>query len=142
MQELPEQVLDRIIKAVEANRKIFAVKIYKDATGESLTASKKAIEELLAALRHDDPGRFSPQFKADESVVMDEILESINKGNHIDAVKQYKDSTGCSLPEAREFIESLTQQLRSENPEEVRATKKPGCALTLLFVLASVVFWL
>ena len=69
---------------------------------------------------------------------MDRILEAIQEGRKLDAVKIYKDNTGKSLLESKDFIEALIAQLEIAEPS---AVGNSGCILLLviavgLFVLS------
>jgi hypothetical protein len=48
---------DEITQALFAGRKIDAIKIYRDATGEGLLESKEFIEALIVGLREEYPDR-------------------------------------------------------------------------------------
>ena len=57
-QPTPEQ-MDAIADALAANRKIEAIKIYREATGKGLKDSKEFIEVLIPKLREEDPEKFA-----------------------------------------------------------------------------------
>lgn len=54
----PEQT-DRLIEALTNNRKIAAIKIYRESTGADLASAKNAVESLDASLRASHPERFA-----------------------------------------------------------------------------------
>ena len=56
-QPTPEQ-MDAIADALAANRKIEAIKIYREATGKGLKDSKEFIEALIPKLQ-EDPEKFA-----------------------------------------------------------------------------------
>jgi hypothetical protein len=53
---LSDDLMDEILDAVHAGRKLEAVKLYKEATGSSLADSKQAIENLTRELESAQPG--------------------------------------------------------------------------------------
>ena len=53
--ELTEDELKQIFDAIVSRRKIQAIKIYREATGEGLKEAKVAIEEITASLAEKHP---------------------------------------------------------------------------------------
>ena len=51
--------LERIREAIFAGRKIEAIKLYRESTGQGLKQAKDAVELLEAELRRAEPERFS-----------------------------------------------------------------------------------
>ncbi|QDT89316.1 ribosomal protein L7/L12 [Gimesia algae] len=60
----------------------------------------------------------------DQSEVAQHILESLRQGNKIQAIKDYRESTGEGLKESKEAIEALI--------EKYDIQMKSGCASMLL----------
>jgi hypothetical protein len=58
VRELTDDVRDAIMAHVFAGRKIDAIKVHRQATGQGLVESKRFIEALEARLREESPGRF------------------------------------------------------------------------------------
>jgi len=52
---LTEDQLKRIADAIVSRRKIEAIKVYREATGEGLKEAKEAIEEITASLAEKHP---------------------------------------------------------------------------------------
>lgn len=63
-----------------------------------------------------------------------EILNAIKAGRKIEAIKLYREQTGCGLKESKEFIEALTDQLLADDPEAV-VTSKSGCGIAVVAIL-------
>lgn len=57
---LTDQQRDDITQAIFAGRKIEAIKLYRDATGEGLKEAKEFIETLIESLREEYPDRVPP----------------------------------------------------------------------------------
>jgi hypothetical protein len=57
--DLPQDVIDSIRTAIFAGRKIEAIKLYRDATGQGLKEAKEFIEELADRLYEEDPEKFT-----------------------------------------------------------------------------------
>ena len=69
---------------------------------------------------------------------MDQVTDEIYRGNKLAAVKIYKESKGCSLLEAKEFVERLTDRLQQESPEKFQpGSATSGCASTILVAVAT-----
>lgn len=59
-------------------------------------------------------------------------------GRKIEAIKLYREATGEGLREAKEFIEELEGQLRTEEPDKFSTPPGgSGCAGVLLVVIGS-----
>lgn len=63
MSELSDEVREQILNAIKQARKIEAIKLYREATGQGLKEAKDFIEALTAQLRKEDPESF-PEPKA------------------------------------------------------------------------------
>lgn len=71
-----------------------------------------------------------------EGAELEEVTNEIFQGNKLAAVKLFKETRGCSLLEAKEFVEQLTDRLRQESPEKFQArSSASGCASTVLMVI-------
>lgn len=74
---------------------------------------------------------------------MDKILEAIYRHRKLEAVKLYRQWKSCSLLEAKEFVEQLTERLKVESPDKFSANSKPvGCfgVLLMLIVVVTSIF--
>ena len=128
--ELTEDQIEQIRGQLRAGRKLVAVKLCKDWTGCSLVEAKNYVESIQA-----DSSAGSSEFGSElESDRMDEILDAIQQGSKLNAVKLYKDSTGSSLLESKEFIERLMKELEIDDPGSAPGAK--GCATLLLLIFA------
>ncbi|HWL10449.1 MAG TPA: ribosomal protein L7/L12 [Planctomicrobium sp.] len=65
-----------------------------------------------------------------------EIIELIYTRQKIQAIKEYRNATGSSLVDAKNFIDQLTDALEKENPGGFRTVNTAGCgASAILFLL-------
>lgn len=56
------------------------------------------------------------------------IEDALFAGRKIEAIKQYREFTGCDLKESKESVEAYEKQLRQTMPEKFAAApKKSGC---------------
>lgn len=76
--------------------------------------------------------------------VKNEIAEAIFTRQKIHAIKLYRDATGQGLKEAKDFIETLTEELQENSPEKFTVgTDKAGCGSAVFFLISggSVLSW-
>ena len=65
--------------------------------------------------------------------VQDQITNTIISGRKIQAIKVYRDHSGQSLKDAKEFVEALEAELREKEPEKfTTAPGGKGCLVVLL----------
>jgi hypothetical protein len=58
--EVPDDAKQQIAEAIFAERKIEAIKLYRQATGQGLAEAKEFIEKLTEELREKSPEKFKP----------------------------------------------------------------------------------
>lgn len=58
------------------------------------------------------------------------IIDSLYAGQKIQAIKFYRESSGKSLKESKEFVERLETELRRENPEAFKNASGTGCGVS------------
>lgn len=64
----------------------------------------------------------------------EQIIQAIQNGSKIEAIKIYRECTDSSLLEAKNFIEGLTEELREQNPGSI-PEKSSGCGTAVLICL-------
>lgn len=124
-----EQLNDEIRRELQAGRKIAAIKLYRQHSGASLVAAKNYVEDLEAG-RDPSADDLHSQLAGAQ---LDEILDAIQAGNKIEAVKLYKEGSGVSLMEAKEFVERLMRELDIDQPGSI--PRGTGCSAVILFAL-------
>ena len=63
------------------------------------------------------------------------IRNAIYGGNKIEAIKHYRDATGEDLKNSKDFIEHLTEELKTLDPSRFAKPRRSSGAL------AALVFW-
>ena len=92
---------EQLLHLIRAGRKLEAVKTYKDATKASLYDAKQYVDGLGNGVSFQTP------ILAGAS--LDEQLKQLCfDGQKIEAIKRYRDATKCSLKEAKEYVDQLT----------------------------------
>ncbi len=68
------------------------------------------------------------------------LTEALFAGRKIEAIKIYRERTGCGLKEAKGEVEALEADLRSRHPEKFSAQPKAGggCAGAVLATIVAV----
>jgi len=73
------------------------------------------------------------------------IRDALAIGHKIQAIKIYREATGCGLREAKEFIEALIPELKEREPEKYgKLSENVGClsaALICLGLMTAVLFF-
>lgn len=105
-QAVPQDVETQIIELLQSGNKIEAIKVYRGATGEGLKESKDAVEAFE---------RGEPLLLSGEPVAPSPSLQSLNEqvrlllqqNKKIEAIKVYREATGCGLKEAKDAVEAI-----------------------------------
>ena len=68
------------------------------------------------------------------------LTDALFAGQKIEAIKIYRERTGCGLKEAKVEIEALEANLREQHPEKFPAQRKAGggCAGAILAMMVTV----
>ncbi len=127
-EKLTDDQISKLLYELRAGRKLAAVKLYKEWTGSSLLVAKNSVESLAEGKVKSGDDLYS---NLDEKV-MDDVLDAIQKGDKLEAVKRYKESSGASLMESKEFVERLMSELGIEDQH------RAGCAGMLLAAFIAV----
>jgi ribosomal protein L7/L12 len=91
--------------------KIEAIKAYRQATGVGLKEAKDAVEAFERGeplLLSDEPAAppQSPQG------LNEQVRLLLQQGNKIEAIKVYREATGCGLKEAKDAVEAIEYMLK------------------------------
>ena len=95
---------NEIRQLLASGNKIAAIKRYREQTGVGLAEAKAAVESLEAG------DSFTERVRPDDSDLTDQIVGLLGRGEKIEAVKLYRNQTGCGLKEAKEAVERIGEQ--------------------------------
>lgn len=98
-------------------QKIEAIKVLREATGVGLAEAKHAIEAIERGGAVKSVG-LGDGFE-------EELLELLQGGQKIEAIKRYREQNSCGLKEAKDFVEALAVQRGIVAP-------RSGCARVML----------
>jgi ribosomal protein L7/L12 len=101
----------QINQLLQAGNKIEAIKIYRQATGVGLKEAKDAVEafergEPLAVSGEPVAPPLPPQG------LNEQVRLLLQQDKKLDAIKLYREATGCGLKEARDAVESIESMLK------------------------------
>lgn len=104
-----EELIACIRNLVTDDQKIEAIRILRAATAVDLAEAKRLVENeaaLVARLRQ------SSATATTESSGDQEILDLLQSGQKIEAIKRHRERTGSGLKESKDYVESLAQRHR------------------------------
>ncbi len=127
---LNEEQTKQVLSELNRNGKISAVKKYRAFTSASLLDAKSAVEKLVESGGQTEISGDSWSDKLDDSQ-MDLVLDAIQEGNKVLAVKHYRNATGNSLRESKISVEALMAELEVADPDAVGGR---GCVLVVLMI--------
>jgi ribosomal protein L7/L12 len=96
-------MLDDVMRLIKTRRKIEAIKVYREHTGCGLKEAKDAIEALE---RGDSVPSAQPRsrFAPPNSGQLESLVYA---GQKIEAIRLYREQTGCGLREAKDAVEAF-----------------------------------
>lgn len=94
----------RLVDLVREGRKIEAIKLVREVTGCGLKEGKDAVEKLERELTPGQP----PVPRGKEAD--DEIRRLLREDRKIEAIKVYREATGCGLKEAKDAVERIAAE--------------------------------
>ncbi len=127
---LSDEDVECIRAAILAGRKIEAIKLYRQASGEGLHEAKVFIEAVQERMAGGEP-----MSRSLSNENLDRIRAAIFAGEKISAIKLYRQATGEGLLEAKQFVERIEAELRQTEPEKFTAPPAKGCGVTVICLL-------
>jgi ribosomal protein L7/L12 len=124
---LTDSQISKIRKQLSEGGKIDACKLHQDFTGSSLLEAKQFVESLSSV----EPGESDIAEDCDEALI-GQILDLLESGCKLDAVRLYRDRTDRSLMESKNFIEKLISEFEILE----KSKSQSGCVgIILIFVV-------
>ena len=102
--------------------KIEAIKRYREQTGMGLKQAKDAVEAIERGGTAPLPAGVDEPFRA-------ELLNLLDRGQKIEAIKLYRERTGAGLKQAKEAVEALAAR------QGLPARQGAGCLALVAFAL-------
>lgn len=126
---------DEVLELLAQNRKIEAIKRYREVTGAGLAEAKAAVEAIESGVRVETPQHVDFQSLTPEQLLQ-EVLALARQGRYAWAIRTYGEATGKQLKESKEAVDGLMRAHGLEPP-------KSGCgpiAIVLAFLAGLVIF--
>jgi ribosomal protein L7/L12 len=119
MTDLSSYQEEQIRELVNQDKKIAAVKLYREYTGASLKEATDAIEKIATGA----PAKFPepPQTGELDSVLRNQIESLLAERKKIEAVKVYRDANNIGLKEAKDAVERIQKEIREEGYSSIPA---------------------
>ena len=111
----PDQVR-RLHELIHAKNLIYAIQVYRDATGVSLAEAKEAVEEMARDESTKPPDGVRDY---DNPVLEGKIKSLLSKNKKIDAIKIYREEYGIGLNEAKNAVERIEASMMSGGVESL-----------------------
>jgi ribosomal protein L7/L12 len=142
MPGLSLQQQHKIHAALQASRKIEAIKLYRTFTGTGLAEAKNAVERIEAEGFEwlGQPVEASDDGNSSFAEGRAQIVELLKAGRKIEAIKVYRELTHVDLKQAKDEVEAMESTLDLKKPSAGRSPFEPkssssGCGTRLLMLL-------
>lgn len=119
-ESLAEAALAEITRLLTSGQKIHAIKVYRELTGSSLSEAKEALDRLEGVIRLG--GNLQSEFAllggavsmGTQGALTAEIGQLLARDQKIQAIKLYRERTGAGLGEAKNAVERVEMQIRTQ----------------------------
>jgi len=105
---------DRIAQLARSGEKIMAIKLYREHTGVSLADAKDAIDAIARGESVGAQESAAPRPAVQAGAADADIRELLQAEQLIRAIKVYRERYGSGLAEAKDAVERIAQDMRSE----------------------------
>jgi ribosomal protein L7/L12 len=127
----PNDLEGQILSLIEQNRKIAAIKLYREQTGSGLKEAKDAVEGLALGQKIAKGSPEGDGIKSDN--LESQVLALMQSQKKIQAIKLYRTQSGVGLKEAKDAVEALAARYGI-------SPKGAGCAgMVLLMAVISTI---
>jgi ribosomal protein L7/L12 len=124
-------LVSEIVSLTSQGRLIDAIKLYRERTGAGLAEAKQAVEKMQQVFE-EQPGISQDQ---PETASDAELVDLLRQREKVQAIRLYRQRTGCDLREAKEAVERLA----AEHGIEAQGV---GCLGVLFIASGPLVMWL
>lgn len=135
MGALSNDARERVLALLAEDRKIEAIKVYREATGASLAESKGAVEML----EREHPASSSPLADATDPELLERIRDQLRQGQKIGAIKLYREATGLGLAEAKHAVEAIERAMPPSAEGPVKTSSGCSSAASALILASGLV---
>jgi len=107
-------VESKIRELLAKNKKIEAVKLYREMYRVGLKEAKDAVEWMDGSMQGESMSFPTPQTQLDAPLLETRIKEFLVKRKKIEAIKLYREAYPVGLKEAKDVIDQMEASMRSE----------------------------
>ena len=108
---LSQAQIAQINTEIVAKRKINAIKLYREFTGEGLKEAKEAVEAIERGQKPTFSAYHSPSSSQPAGDLMAQIEAELRTGRKINAIKLYREAHNVGLKEAKDTIDEMERNL-------------------------------
>jgi ribosomal protein L7/L12 len=108
---LNQEQIAQINTEIVAKRKINAIKLYREFTGEGLKEAKEAIEAIERGQKPTSSAYNTPSAGPPAGDLMAQIEAELRAGRKINAIKLYREAHNVGLKEAKDAIDEMERKL-------------------------------
>jgi ribosomal protein L7/L12 len=108
---LNQEQIAQINTELVAKRKINAIKLYREFTGEGLKEAKEAVEAIERGQKPAFSAYHTPSASQPVGDLMAQIEQELRAGRKINAIKLYREAHNVGLKEAKDAIDEMERNL-------------------------------
>ena len=109
MSGLTPDHVQKIHEYIHNQQLIYAIKLYREATGVGLAEAKDAVEAMARGEAVKPP---SGARDYDNPILTDKLKSLLARGQKIEAVKIYREEYGVGLKEAKDAVDRIEMSMR------------------------------
>jgi ribosomal protein L7/L12 len=141
----PQVLPPEVIQALERGKLLEAVKLLRKTRGLGLAEAKQALEAHGRGLMKRGAAAAAEAPGPEHAGQRGDVMEALQAGNKIEAIRRMRESTGMGLKEAKEAVDALEGNFGFQHraglaPGEVPPTSN-RFVWVVLAVAAALIFW-
>ncbi|OYP30430.1 hypothetical protein [Rhodopirellula sp. MGV] len=125
---MTDDFLERVRQLVTEGKKVAAVRLVRERQRCTLREALDVVDSIECG----EQVELGEQVNTLDDDEMDRVLDAIEQGRTLAAIKLYREATGRDLRESKEFVENLIRRMGSGSPKSTSG----GC-FGLLMIAAS-----
>jgi ribosomal protein L7/L12 len=108
-----ERNMEEVWRLIMAGQKINAIKAYRQITGTGLKEAKAAVDHMTTGTKGALPQE-QPAQRESDLVDPEKLQRLIREGHKIEAIKYFRQQRGVGLKEAKDAVDWLEANMRSQ----------------------------
>lgn len=103
--------LELVGELVRQQKLLEAIKQYRRVTGCDLRQAKAAVDAMAGEIRGEVPPASDSDSALSEAGGLQDVAVLVRERRTVDAIKRYRELTGCDLREAKASVEAMAREL-------------------------------